>query len=197
MSLSSPWLWSVHSRRASRDALKARGLIEPHAVRLGATRWTWHPLRSSRVMFRATWEGESDPAKAIALPAIAVGGGGHGPPIAEMAGSADPVSSQPEIAAAPPVEVTPAAPAEVNPPRLAEVAPAPVTSQVAPAPQVRSRRKPAVRPARISDADLKDEIRTLFDADSKVSINAAADKLGRSRDRVRPLLEQIRSEAVS
>ena len=70
MSAISPWLWSVHSRRASRDVLKARGLIEPHAVRLGTTRWAWHPLRSARVMFRATWRGENDPAKALALPAI-------------------------------------------------------------------------------------------------------------------------------
>ena len=63
----SPWLWSIHSRRESRDTLKARGLIEPHAVRLGMTRWTWHPLRSPRVMWHATWAGEGDPAKAIAL----------------------------------------------------------------------------------------------------------------------------------
>jgi hypothetical protein len=73
MSVSSPWLWSVHSRRVSRDALKAKGLIEPHAVRLGGTRWVWHPLRSCRVMFRATWAGESDPVKAIALPAVKTG----------------------------------------------------------------------------------------------------------------------------
>jgi hypothetical protein len=72
MSVSSPWLWSVHSRRASRDALKARGLIEPHAVRLGVTRWLWHPARSARVMFRATWAGETDPARAIALTAAPV-----------------------------------------------------------------------------------------------------------------------------
>jgi hypothetical protein len=68
MSVSSPWLWSVHSRRASRDALKAKGLIEPHAVRLGGTRWTWHPWRCVRVMSRASWQGENDPAMAIALP---------------------------------------------------------------------------------------------------------------------------------
>jgi hypothetical protein len=67
MSAISPWLWSVHSRRVSRDALKARGLIESHAVRLGATRWLFHAYRSARVMWRATWEGENDPAKAIAL----------------------------------------------------------------------------------------------------------------------------------
>ena len=66
-SVVSPWLWSVHSRRESRDILKARGLIEPHAVRLGVTRWLWHPLRSPRVMWHATWAGENDPAKAIAL----------------------------------------------------------------------------------------------------------------------------------
>jgi hypothetical protein len=62
----SPWLWSVHSRRESRDALKARGLIEPHAVRLGATRWAWHPVLSLRVMRWAAWSGEADPARAIA-----------------------------------------------------------------------------------------------------------------------------------
>jgi hypothetical protein len=76
MSVSSPWLWSVHSRRVSRDALKARGLIEAHAVRLGATRWLWHPSRSFRVMRWAAWTGEADPARAIAgrfPPAAAAG----------------------------------------------------------------------------------------------------------------------------
>ena len=66
MSASSPWLWSVHSRRASRDVLLAAGLIEPHALRLGSTRWMWHPVLSFRVMRRATWEGETDPQAAIA-----------------------------------------------------------------------------------------------------------------------------------
>lgn len=65
-SVSSPWLWGVHTRRVSRDALMARGLIEPHALRLGATRWSWHPIRSARVMWHATWAGTTDPAKAIA-----------------------------------------------------------------------------------------------------------------------------------
>ena len=63
----SPWLWSIHSRRESRDALKAKGLIEPHAVRLGVTRWLWHPWRSPQVMWHATWHGVTDPAEAIAL----------------------------------------------------------------------------------------------------------------------------------
>ena len=67
MSVSSPWLWSVHSRRVSRDALKADDQIEPHAVRLGMTRWTWHPVLSYRVMRLATWAGENRPKEAIAL----------------------------------------------------------------------------------------------------------------------------------
>lgn len=67
MSAISPWLWSVHSRRESRDILKTAGDIEPHAVRLGMTRWAWHPVRSWRVMFRATWLGVTKPADAIAL----------------------------------------------------------------------------------------------------------------------------------
>jgi DNA-binding transcriptional regulator YiaG len=65
MSVSSPWLWAVHSRRASRDALMARGLVEPHALRLGMTRWAWHPLRSAQVMFDATWAGITDPREAV------------------------------------------------------------------------------------------------------------------------------------
>ena len=67
MSAASPWLWGVHSRRESRDALKARGLIEGHAVRLGANRWFWYPLRAVRVTRIAAWEGITNPAEAIAL----------------------------------------------------------------------------------------------------------------------------------
>lgn len=66
MSALSPWLWGIHSRRASRDALMEKGLIEEHAVRLGATRWTWHPLRSTRVTSWSTWHGVNDPKRAIA-----------------------------------------------------------------------------------------------------------------------------------
>jgi hypothetical protein len=67
MSALSPWLWGVHSRRASRDALLAQHLVEPHAVRLGAARWTWHPLRSVGVTSASAWTGENDPQRAIAL----------------------------------------------------------------------------------------------------------------------------------
>ena len=101
MSVISPWLWSAHSRRASRDALKAKGLIEPHAVRLGATRWTWHPLRSAVVMFRATWVGENDPARAIALPAIKA----EAPSVPDDDGAdEDPVPVSAETAPSEPVE---------------------------------------------------------------------------------------------
>jgi hypothetical protein len=67
MSAISPWLWSIHSRRESRDALKATGQIDPHAVRLGATRWIWHLYRCFRVMWAASWIGETRPAEAIKL----------------------------------------------------------------------------------------------------------------------------------
>jgi hypothetical protein len=63
----SPVLWSIHSRRSSRAILKSKGLIEDHAVRLGATRWFWHVIKSVRVMFAATWIGENRPAEAIRL----------------------------------------------------------------------------------------------------------------------------------
>lgn len=66
MSLLSPVLWGIHSRRASRDALMALDQIEKRAVRLGATRWLWHVIRSTRVMYRATWFGVNEIQRAIA-----------------------------------------------------------------------------------------------------------------------------------
>ena len=66
MSASSPWLWAVHSRRMARDQMIAAGLIEGRALRLGVTRWLWHPLRATRVMWQATWTGTTDPQQAIA-----------------------------------------------------------------------------------------------------------------------------------
>lgn len=65
MSVSSPWLWGIYSRRNSRDALKAKGLIEPVAVRLGFTRWLWWPERSFHVFRLAAWTGERSPVLAI------------------------------------------------------------------------------------------------------------------------------------
>lgn len=105
----------------------------------------------------------------------------------------------PEAAAAPPVQVTPEQVSGQVPELTSSQPPAPVSGQpgvtVPATPQVRPRRKPAARPPRISDADLKREVKAEFDADPSVSVNAAAKNLNRSRDRVRPLLEQIRSEA--
>lgn len=69
-SVLSPAMWGTHSRRVSRDKLRATGDIEPHAVRLGKTRWGLHPLRACRVMFRATWPGVTRVDEALALPAI-------------------------------------------------------------------------------------------------------------------------------
>lgn len=66
MSALSPLLWGVHTRRASRDRLMERALVEEHAVRLGGNRWTWHPVRSARVTYWATWHGINEPARAIA-----------------------------------------------------------------------------------------------------------------------------------
>lgn len=66
-SVISPALWGVHSNRESRDDLKASGLIEDHAVRLGLTRWFWYPLKSAGVQRAAAWAGENRPAEAIAL----------------------------------------------------------------------------------------------------------------------------------
>jgi hypothetical protein len=180
-SVISPWLWSVHSRRQSRDSLKARGLIEPHAVRLGATRWAWHPLRSARVMWHATWAGENDPARAIAL-AVRTGRQGAAqvmpaaeeearPPTAEI--TTDPAApGRPENAR----QATPREPAQARPRRKTQAA-------------------PKVRPGRITDVDLKKQVKSLFDADPAVSVNAVASQLGRGRDRVRPLLDQVRGEA--
>jgi len=70
MSAISPWLWTAYSRRVSRPLLKAKGLIEDHSVRLGATRWFWHAYRCVRVTWLATWEGVNRPAEAIALYAV-------------------------------------------------------------------------------------------------------------------------------
>jgi hypothetical protein len=109
MSALSPWLWGIHTRRTSRDKLMERGLVEEHAVRLGANRWLWHAWRSARVMFRATWVGETDPQRAIG--AFADRGWGTlvpAEPVRHLPGApaAVPVA-QPDV---PAIESVPAAP---------------------------------------------------------------------------------------
>jgi hypothetical protein len=106
----SPWLWSVHSRRVSRDRLMALKRIEPHAVRLGVTRWAWHPLRSPRVMWHATWQGETDPVKALALLPLKPAHGGSGDVRAAVI-DAQPVTS----GSAPQARREPAAASAANP----------------------------------------------------------------------------------
>jgi hypothetical protein len=65
MSFMSPILWGIYSRRNSRDALKAKGLIESRTVKFGGARWFWWPLRTFPVFRHAVWTGETDPATAV------------------------------------------------------------------------------------------------------------------------------------
>lgn len=67
LSASSPWLWGLHSRRESQDALMAKGVLEGHALRIGATRFMFHPVRSLRVMSAAAWTGTTDIHEALAM----------------------------------------------------------------------------------------------------------------------------------
>ena len=92
-------------------------------------------------------------------------------------------------------EVTTEAPVQVTPEAVSSQAPGQAEAAVPVKPAARSRRKVQATPRRISDTDLKELIRPLFDADREVSVNAAAKHLNRSRDRVRPLLAEIRDEA--
>lgn len=125
-SLMSPWLWGVHSHRISRDVLLTLGLIEEHAVRLGANRWTWHPWRSVRVMYWATWHGENHPKRAIAHFAGTYGTASDvpGPRRARLARRAVSVPAQPAVPPdvpeiEPPVpDVPPAAPEQPGAPEI-------------------------------------------------------------------------------
>lgn len=92
-------------------------------------------------------------------------------------------------------EATPEAPVQATPETVPSQAPSHPEVTVPVKPAARSRRKVQATPRRISDTDLKGLIRPLFDADPDVSVNAAAKQLSRSRDRVRPLLEEVRNEA--
>jgi hypothetical protein len=182
MSVSSPWLWSVHSRRVSRDALKAKGLIEPHAVRLGATRWTWHLLRCVRVMSRATWAGENDPVKAIALPALKA---------ARSDAESDPVA----------IAVVTPAPAPVATPQVPTGA---SRSDSAPVPKRRAASATADRretPSVATDDDLVKLALPLFGGTGDVTkyavIKAVKEASGKTlgNDRARRILELARHAA--
>jgi hypothetical protein len=89
-------------------------------------------------------------------------------------------------------EVTPEPPVQATP------EPAPSHPQVTVRPvQVAPRRKAQVTPARISDADLKAQIRAALKADPGVTLKALAADLNRGRDRLRPLLDEVRQERES
>lgn len=63
-----PALWRIHSRAKNRDRLKANGEIDTRAVRLSWSRKLWHPVRSIRTMYWATWDSSvQTPADAVAL----------------------------------------------------------------------------------------------------------------------------------
>jgi len=57
-----------------------------------------------------------------------------------------------------------------------------------------SRRRAQVTRQGISDDNLKDELRSALKSDPDITVAAAAKKLKRGRDRIRPLLEQVRRE---
>jgi hypothetical protein len=66
MSVASPWLWGIYSRRQHRDRLYAKRLLTPRAVKLGFLRWAMWPGRSWRVFRLAAWAGENRPEEALA-----------------------------------------------------------------------------------------------------------------------------------
>ncbi|HVH89926.1 MAG TPA: DUF2637 domain-containing protein [Candidatus Acidoferrum sp.] len=65
LSMVSPFLWSVRSKRASAAQRAARGEVDPAGVKLSTARKFWHPLLSLRVVRWAAWAGETDPTRAV------------------------------------------------------------------------------------------------------------------------------------
>jgi hypothetical protein len=87
--------------------------------------------------------------------------------------------------------------AQAAPEPPVQVTPEPVSGHPRPAAQVTPRRKAQVTPGRISDADLKGQIRAAIKADPDVTLKALAAALSRGRDRLRPLLDEVRQEGKS
>jgi hypothetical protein len=52
----SPALWRIHSRAVNRNKLKERGEIDTRAPRLAWAKKIWHPIRTTRAMYWASWE---------------------------------------------------------------------------------------------------------------------------------------------
>jgi hypothetical protein len=62
----SPWLWSVYSRRVSRNVMAFNGLIDGHSLRVGSARFLWHPVKSVALIRQSAWTGETKLTVAIA-----------------------------------------------------------------------------------------------------------------------------------
>ena len=58
MSTVSPHLWAMYAHRKSAP-------VAIPVLRLGRSRWLWHPVRSVQVKYAATWSGEADIVAAI------------------------------------------------------------------------------------------------------------------------------------
>lgn len=65
LSTISPWLWAVYSRFVNRDRLAELGLVDARGVKLSTSRKFWHPVKSTKVIRYAAWEGITDPATAV------------------------------------------------------------------------------------------------------------------------------------
>jgi hypothetical protein len=96
-----------------------------------------------------------------------------------------------ELTPLPGAQVTP----EVMPASPVQVAPEPVPGHGSGRAQVTPRRKTQVRPERISDADLKAQIRAALKADPDITLKDLAAGLRRGRDKLRPLLDEVKKEA--
>lgn len=65
LSMVSPYLWSVYSKRAHAAQLAARGIVDPRGVKLSSKRKILHPFKSFGVTRHAAWTGETNPSLAV------------------------------------------------------------------------------------------------------------------------------------
>ncbi|GAA1593540.1 hypothetical protein GCM10009678_89700 [Actinomadura kijaniata] len=64
MSLLSPWLWGMHSRRQHRDRLREAGLVDRRTAHFSGARWLHFPFRTLGALRWAVAHGVQDPAAA-------------------------------------------------------------------------------------------------------------------------------------
>jgi hypothetical protein len=184
----SPWLWSVYSRRASRDRLMASGLIEPHALRLGPTRWAWHPVRSAKVMSLATWDGITEPREAVtrweaARRESASGSNGEGALPPSLSGA---------------VRALPAGPGEDSPAPGGTLSPVGSAERASLPRRKRSTRTRGKRPGktprrRVTDSDAEIYFATDLAAGKQISARRIQTEMHVGWDRARELREHLES----